>query len=186
MRIERIGDATLYCGDCLDVLPGLSGVDCTIVDPPYSSGGLMRSDRVQNTNTKYVQRPKKSGYALFSGDNRDQRSLMLWSDLWMRKCLEASAPSALFLCFIDWRNLPCVVDAIQMAGWIYRGIIPWNKTQAVRPHKGCFRSQCEYVVWGTNGPNRGDKILPGFCARGRQDTPGAETRGASAESFEAA
>lgn len=162
MRIERIGDATLYCGDCLDVLPGLSGVDCTIVDPPYSSGGLMRSDRVQNTNTKYVQRPKKSGYALFSGDNRDQRSLMLWSDLWMRKCLEASAPSALFLCFIDWRNLPCVVDAIQMAGWIYRGIIPWNKTQAVRPHKGCFRSQCEYVVWGTNGPNRGDKILPGF------------------------
>jgi len=26
-RIEHIGDATLYLGDCLEVLPTLSGVD---------------------------------------------------------------------------------------------------------------------------------------------------------------
>ena len=34
-RIERIGDATLYLGDCRDVLPGLSGVDAVVTDPPY-------------------------------------------------------------------------------------------------------------------------------------------------------
>lgn len=30
-----IGDATLYCGDCLDILPTLPKVDAVITDPPY-------------------------------------------------------------------------------------------------------------------------------------------------------
>lgn len=33
--IVKIGDATLYCGDCRDVLPMLPTVDCVITDPPY-------------------------------------------------------------------------------------------------------------------------------------------------------
>ena len=35
MRIETIGDATLYCADCRDVLPALSSVDAVVTDPPY-------------------------------------------------------------------------------------------------------------------------------------------------------
>lgn len=38
MRIERIGDATLYLGDCLEVLPTLDKVDCVLTDPPYGIG----------------------------------------------------------------------------------------------------------------------------------------------------
>ena len=38
MRIERIGDATLYLGDCADVLPTLGKVDCVVTDPPYGIG----------------------------------------------------------------------------------------------------------------------------------------------------
>lgn len=34
-RVEHIGDATLYCGDCREVLPTLSGVDAVVTDPPY-------------------------------------------------------------------------------------------------------------------------------------------------------
>lgn len=33
-----IGDATLYLGDCLDVLPTLAKVDAVITDPPYGVG----------------------------------------------------------------------------------------------------------------------------------------------------
>ena len=34
-RIEHIGDATLYLGDCLEILPTLGKVDAVVTDPPY-------------------------------------------------------------------------------------------------------------------------------------------------------
>lgn len=34
-RVERIGDATLYLGDCREILPTLGKVDAVISDPPY-------------------------------------------------------------------------------------------------------------------------------------------------------
>lgn len=36
-RVETIGDATLYLGDCRDILPTLGKVDVVISDPPYSA-----------------------------------------------------------------------------------------------------------------------------------------------------
>lgn len=38
MRIETIGDATLYLGDCLEILPTLGRVDAVVTDPPYGVG----------------------------------------------------------------------------------------------------------------------------------------------------
>ena len=38
MRVEHIGDATLYLGDCRDVLPTLGKVDAVVTDPPYGIG----------------------------------------------------------------------------------------------------------------------------------------------------
>lgn len=44
MRIEKIGNATLYLGDCHEVLPVLPKVDALVTDPPYeisaSGGGI--------------------------------------------------------------------------------------------------------------------------------------------------
>lgn len=37
-RVEVIGDATLYLGDCLDILPTLGKVDAVVTDPPYGIG----------------------------------------------------------------------------------------------------------------------------------------------------
>ena len=34
----QIGDATLYLGDCMDILPTLDKVDAVITDPPYGIG----------------------------------------------------------------------------------------------------------------------------------------------------
>jgi site-specific DNA-methyltransferase (adenine-specific)/modification methylase len=36
--IERIGDATLYLGDCREILPELGKVDAVVTDPPYGIG----------------------------------------------------------------------------------------------------------------------------------------------------
>lgn len=37
-RIEVIGNATLYLGDCREILPTLPDVDAVITDPPYGIG----------------------------------------------------------------------------------------------------------------------------------------------------
>jgi site-specific DNA-methyltransferase (adenine-specific) len=44
------GSVALYCGDCLKVLPTLSGVDAVVTDPPYNkvnreTGGLRQIDK---------------------------------------------------------------------------------------------------------------------------------------------
>ena len=54
--------------------------------------------------------------------------------------------------FTDWRKLPDATDAIQIGGVLWRGIVAWDKGNSARaPHKGYFRHQCEYVLWGTKG-----------------------------------
>jgi len=35
MRVEKIGDCTLYNGDCMEVMAGLGRVDAVVTDPPY-------------------------------------------------------------------------------------------------------------------------------------------------------
>lgn len=37
-RVETIGRATLYLGDCRDILPTLGNVDAVVTDPPYGIG----------------------------------------------------------------------------------------------------------------------------------------------------
>lgn len=144
---------TIYQGDSLAVLRGLpsESVDCVITDPPYSSGGMFRGDRTGSTTRKYVQTGQILQYGDFSGDTRDQRSYLAWCSLWLSECLRISKPGAVCGLFTDWRQLPVTTDALQCGGFIWRGIAPWDKTEASRPSKGRFRNQCEYLVWGSNG-----------------------------------
>ena len=54
-----IGDATLYRGDCLDVLPTLDPVDAIVTDPPYHFASLARRHPGQNRRaTPKSGRPK--------------------------------------------------------------------------------------------------------------------------------
>jgi site-specific DNA-methyltransferase (adenine-specific) len=160
--------ATLYAGDALAVLAELptASVDAVITDPPYSSGGQFRSDRIDDVHTKYVQNDSVSGHALvaFTGDNRDQRAYGYWCALWLGECLRVTRPGGVCLLFTDWRQLPATTDALQAGGWVWRGVVPWVKPSA-RPQAGRFMGQCEYVVWGSAGPMPMDlraACLPGF------------------------
>lgn len=46
VRKEVIGDATLYLGDCAEVLPTLPAVDAVITDPPYGTADLWKPKNV--------------------------------------------------------------------------------------------------------------------------------------------
>jgi site-specific DNA-methyltransferase (adenine-specific) len=152
---------TVEHGDCLDVMRGLpdASVDAVVCDPPYSSGGQFRSDRNANPTDKYrgfshspegTRKPAAS-YTTFSGDSRDQRSYGYWCALWLGECLRVSKPGAFLFMFTDWRQLPTASDAIQAGGWVWRGLLVWDKGIG-RPMRGRFRNHVEYVLWGTNGP----------------------------------
>jgi len=146
---------TLYLGDCLRILDTLpnAAADALITDPPYSSGGMFRSDRTAQPAAKYVQHGTRVVRPSFSGDNRDGRSWSTWCSIWLSECRRIVKPAGYALMFCDWRQLPLATDAFQWGGFLWRGIVPWDKTEAARaPHTGYFRHQCEYVVWGTNGP----------------------------------
>lgn len=140
-------------------------VDAVITDPPYSSGGQYRGDRMQNTGAKYQQQGQVLQRPDFAGDNRDQRAYLAWCSVWLAECLRVAKPGSPICLFTDWRQLPTTTDALQAGGWVWRGILPWDKTEGARPMVGGFRAQCEYVVWGSAGPmpeDRGVGCLPGF------------------------
>jgi site-specific DNA-methyltransferase (adenine-specific) len=141
-------------------------VDLVLTDPPYSSGGAMRSDRNLATGDKYRMTNVVKTNPDFSGDNRDQRSFTLWCSDWMAASLRVTRSGGALLCFIDWRNLACVVDAVQCGGWVFRAIVPWDKTEACRPNKGWFAAQCEYVVGATRGALSQGGGAAGICQDG--------------------
>lgn len=166
--------ATLYRGDALAVLAELptASVDAVIADPPYSSGGMVRGDRIQDIHTKYVNGDSISGNALpaFTGDNRDQRGFGYWCALWIGECMRILKPGGAIALFTDWRQLPMTSDALQAGGIVWRGIVPWHKPNGRRV-QGRFANNCEYIVWGTNGPRALESLPNAYDGFFQVNTP---------------
>lgn len=162
LHSARVDGAELYRGDSLAVLSCLTGpFDAVVTDPPYSSGGQAKGNRAAATGSKYLN----SGSALwpdFAGDSKDQRSYMHWSTLWMGLCYDRLTPGGLMIVFSDWRQLPVTSDALQSAGFTWRGVAVWDKSNTARPYKGGFRAQTEFIVWGSKGPLVGDGYAAGL------------------------
>lgn len=142
-------------GDALDVMILMAGdgvqVDAVVTDPPYSSGGAMRSDKMRDVVDKYASSGVKRDYATFDGDHRDQRAYFGWSHLWLSLARNITRPGGDLLAFIDWRQLPTLSDAVQSAGWQWQGVGVWNKGWG-RPNRGRFSAGHELVLHATNGP----------------------------------
>ncbi|MFB7711601.1 DNA-methyltransferase [Streptomyces sp. NPDC056105] len=169
---------TLHTGDALTLLPTLTApVDATICDPPYNSGGRTMTERTSRTaREKYLtEAGRNHGYDLgdFTGENRDQRSYLAWLSLILAECHRLTRPGGAALVFTDWRQLPITTDALQAAGYTWRGIAAWHKPVA-RPQPGRLRQECEFIVWGSKGamiPGNDPVYLPGHFT-------GSQPRGA--------
>lgn len=147
----------LYQGDCLELMKDIpdGSVDMVLADPPYSSGGLFAGDRKASTRQKYTNSAYNGAarFQNFSGDNMDQRSFTEFMRMVLNKCRQKSKAESVCAVFVDWRNIAAMIDAVQCAGWVYRGIVVWDKGNC-RPIPNRFRNDCEYIVWGTNGPRK--------------------------------
>jgi site-specific DNA-methyltransferase (adenine-specific) len=147
---------TLLQGDSQRILRELPAetFDAMIVDPPYSSGGFVRGDRMKQTAEKYArgEGPKELALSDFEGDNRDQRGFLAWAQLWLWDARVATKKGGAVFVFSDWRQLPVTSDAVQAGGWVWRGIFVWDKLSARPMGYGRFTSRSEYGLWGSNGP----------------------------------
>lgn len=138
---------TIYHGDCLDVLADLEcAVDAVITDPPYSSG------------TRHEAAKSSSGAMLragrFSDRPIDLDQMTTTGFVWLLRAVGYRCRSLLveggsFLSFIDWRQWPNLVGAIETANLRVQGMVVWNKG-----HFGLgngFRSQHELICHAAKG-----------------------------------
>lgn len=123
--------------------------DAVITDPPYASGGRTQAEKNKSTAKKYSSMGDHARRPLMAS-RKDQRSGPGGRREWLYDARKACKPGAPVCMFIDWRQLPAATDALQWAGWIWRGTAVWDKGNS-RPQKGRFRQQAEYIVWGSNG-----------------------------------
>lgn len=75
-RVERIGDATLYLGDCLEILPTIGPVDAVVTDPPY--GINYRSNHNSSRRGKWAKWIRHENMPGILGDDEplDPRALL--------------------------------------------------------------------------------------------------------------
>jgi site-specific DNA-methyltransferase (adenine-specific) len=139
MRVERIGDATLYLGDCLEILPTLGKVDAVVTSPPYNFGGFNREGR-------------KSGYLSYE-DNLPEAQYKGW----IASVLKAIPLRNGGACF--WNYKGRYVDGVYRGPWWvveateYRLVqeIIWKYPSSPDVAKTKFYPRVEYVFWFSNG-----------------------------------
>lgn len=71
--------------------------------------------------------------------------------MWMQEAIRITRHGGWLMVFSDWRQLPLTSDALQVAGWTWRAVVTWDKTEACRPHQGMFRNQSEFILIATRG-----------------------------------
>lgn len=156
---------SLAVGDCLAVMRDIPAdtVGAVIADPPYASGGVSTAERIRSTTlAKYVSSDSsRQAMPDFEGDQRDQRAYLAWCALWMGEARRVLMPGCALMVFTDWRQLPTVADAVQVAGLVWRGVAVWDKVNG-RPNAGFAAGKTEFIVWATKGAGRPDHVfLPG-------------------------
>lgn len=157
---------TLYHGDALDVLAELSiDLDAVVTDPPYASG------------TRHEAGKSSSGAMLragrFSDRPIDLDQMTTVGFVWLMRAVAMGCRPMLkdggsFLSFIDWRQWPQLVGALETANLRIQGMVVWDKG-----HFGMgngFRSQHELVCHASKGvPTIYDKGIGNVLGFPRQE-----------------
>ena len=150
----------MYNSDALRIMRTLPDAtyDAIITDPPYASGSTL-SAKAASTAMKYTGTKQFTKYPDFDGDSMDQRTWIYFMSDVLREARRICRPEAVCAIFIDWRQLPSLSEAIQRAGWIWRGVAVWDKVSS-RPQRGRFTQQAEFIAWGSNGRLPIDRPVP--------------------------
>ena len=122
----QIGGATLYLGDCLEIMATLPEVDAVVTDPPYCSGAATEAGRGSATHQGLRSETMRKGrFAWFGADNMTTAGLC---ELLRSMCVRAPVVECgSVLTFCDWRMVTMLAPAMESAGWRLRNLIVWDK-----------------------------------------------------------
>lgn len=140
-----IGNATLYCGDCMEILPTLGKVDAVVTDPPYGIGETNKKNmsRSPKANTRRNSKVEYNDYGDFEWDSEpcSPEKIQLIRDASRHQIIFGGnyfdlPPSSCWLvwdkqngasdfadCELAWTNLPKAVRRIvwQWSGFMRKG-----------------------------------------------------------------
>lgn len=148
LRVEVIGNATLYLGDAIEIMERIERIDALVTDPPYCSGAVSEAGRTaakgQGLRSENIA---KLGW--FVGDNMGTAGLvaLLRSVAYRAGRIMNPEGSALFFC--DWRMVPNLAPAIESAGLRYQNMVCWDK--GMMGLGLGFRAQHEIILHYTFG-----------------------------------
>ena len=143
MRIERIGDAVLYNGDCLEVMASLEPVDHVISDPPYEES-LHASKNSLRGRVRADKGPDLKGLDFSSIDTIRQ----LVVDAATRVC------TGWFIAFCTIEGVAYWAEAINASPMKYKRGCLWVKPDATPQLNGQGPGQgaeCFVTAWNGAG-----------------------------------
>lgn len=155
---------TIYHGDTLDVLADMEiSIDAVVTDPPYASGSRTEASK------------SSSGAMLRAGRFADRPieldQMTTTGFVWLMRAVAQGCRPLLpdggsFLSFIDWRQWPNLVGALETCNYRVQGMVVWDKG-----HFGLgngFRAQHELVCHASKGvPDIYDKGVGNVLQAGR-------------------
>jgi site-specific DNA-methyltransferase (adenine-specific) len=154
MRTEIIGDATLYLGDCREVVPALNGVDAVVTSPPYNQlGSLERAASGMwaqaDGGVGFVNNWIKSGYSdtMPEADYQEGQN-----SLFSAIAGACKRKGSLFYNHqVRWRDGTCVhpIAWFQPGGWVLRQEIIWDRMNGMMFNARMFYRRDERVLWFT-------------------------------------
>jgi site-specific DNA-methyltransferase (adenine-specific)/modification methylase len=138
VRVEHIGSATLYLGDCRDILPTLPKVDLVLTDPPYgigykhsgksgSNGAKANSEAIFMDNSEFDPRPFLVAPAIMFGGDHFARDLPPGGvfHVWDKECGRTNRFDSFSDAEIFWSSFPCKRRVIR---YMWKGLQVENPT----------------------------------------------------------
>lgn len=143
-------EGQIYLGDCRDILPYLSGVNCTMTSPPYNTLG----SRIPKEGTHlmkgngWLDKVNKHGYAddMDEDEYRDQQRHVA------KLIYDATVPGGSFFYNhkIRYREMQMLhpLDITQtFQGWRTRQEIIWDRTIAIAFNARMYAPSDERIIW---------------------------------------
>ena len=142
-QVDPLVMPQLLHGDALEVMSGSvqDGIaDLILTDPPFSSG----TRREASKGLRKSMTRGKSKTEWFGSDSLTTEGFLFL----MRSCAlqwhRILKPGGHVLCFIDWRMMAHLADAIESADLRKAGVVVWDKTYFGMG--SCFRNQHEMIL----------------------------------------